>query len=99
MQLCAASSINSVVLQVVSAHSNICKQLHMPAQSGSTRVLQQMRRGYSRAAYDSLITRVRSIMPKVSMPLLSGFLQPQHAVTLVSERGCKKTAFGCSALL
>lgn len=51
--------------QVTRSHDNICKQLHMPAQSGSSRVLGKMRRGYSREAYDALIDRVRSMMPKV----------------------------------
>ncbi len=52
-------------VQVISSHSNICKQLHMPAQSGSSRVLNAMRRGYTREAYDALIDRVRGMMPKV----------------------------------
>ena len=51
--------------QVIAAHPNICKQLHMPAQSGSSAVLQRMRRGYTREAYDALIQRVRGLMPEV----------------------------------
>lgn len=52
--------------QVIASHSNICKQLHMPAQSGSTRTLERMRRGYTREAYDALIEQARSFMPQVS---------------------------------
>ena len=56
----------SLSLQVVKAHHNICKSLHMPAQSGSTRVLQSMRRGYSREAYLALVDRIRAIIPEAS---------------------------------
>ena len=53
-------------VQVVKAHHNICKVLHMPAQSGSTRVLQAMRRGYSREAYLALVDRIRAVIPQAS---------------------------------
>lgn len=58
------------VAQVIATHSNICKSLHMPAQSGSTRTLSRMKRGYTREAYDALIQRARAFMPHVSSPLL-----------------------------
>lgn len=47
----------------------------MPAQSGSTRVLSKMRRGYSREVYDQLISRVRSKIPDItiSSDFISGF--------------------------
>lgn len=53
--------------QVIAAHPNICKQLHMPAQSGSTTTLQRMRRRYSREAYDALIDRARQLLPGVAL--------------------------------
>jgi hypothetical protein len=53
--------------QVIAAHPNICKQLHMPAQSGATTTLQRMRRGYSREAYDALIDRARQLLPGVAL--------------------------------
>lgn len=46
---------------------NICKQIHLPAQSGSTRILDLMRRGYSREAYLKLVDRIRLIMPDVAL--------------------------------
>lgn len=46
-------------------HPNVCKQLHVPAQSGSTEVLARMRRGYSREAYDALVSSIRSAIPGV----------------------------------
>lgn len=63
------------VAQVIASHDNICKNLHMPAQSGSSRVLSQMKRGYTREAYDALIERVRAFMPQVSG---SGFAMVAH---------------------
>ena len=59
-------------VQVVKAHHNICKVLHMPAQSGSTRVLQSMRRGYSREAYLTLVDRIRTMIPEASPETLAG---------------------------
>ena len=53
------------VLDVIEAHPNICSHLHMPAQSGSTAMLDAMRRGYTRDAYDALIRRARQKIPQV----------------------------------
>lgn len=63
------------VLSLVAERPNICASLHLPAQSGSTTVLERMRRGYSREAYLDLITRARSIIPGVgiSTDMISGF--------------------------
>ena len=58
------------------AHTpNVCKNIHMPAQSGSTKVLQNMRRGYTREVYDNLIARVREKIPDItiSSDFISGF--------------------------
>ena len=53
-------------LQVIAARSNISRQLHMPAQSGSTAMLARMRRGYTRDAYDALVERIRAAVPGVA---------------------------------
>ena len=45
----------------------MCKQLHMPAQSGSSSMLERMRRGYTRQAYDDLVEHVRELVPGVSL--------------------------------
>jgi tRNA A37 methylthiotransferase MiaB len=67
--------------------SNVCSQLHMPAQSGNTAVLERMRRGYSRDAYLQLIEDVRSTIPDVaiSSDFISGFCgetEEEHRDTL-----------------
>ena len=54
--------------QVIAARPNVAKQLHMPAQSGSSRMLAAMKRGHDRAAYDALVQHVRTFLPQVSSP-------------------------------
>ena len=53
--------------QVIARRSNVCKQLHMPAQSGSSSMLERMRRGYTRQAYDDLVQHVRELVPGVAL--------------------------------
>ncbi|CAG9804432.1 unnamed protein product [Chironomus riparius] len=63
------------LLEVINNYPNICKSLHIPAQSGSSSVLERMRRGYTREAYLELIRDVRKIIPNVSLSsdFISGF--------------------------
>ncbi|PNJ57434.1 CDK5RAP1 isoform 5 [Pongo abelii] len=63
------------VLQLIHERENICKQIHLPAQSGSSRVLEAMRRGYSREAYVELVHHVRESIPGVSLSsdFIAGF--------------------------
>lgn len=63
------------VISAIQSHDNICKQLHMPAQSGSTNVLRRMNRGYSREAYDELVAHIRSEIPGVALStdMIAGF--------------------------
>jgi tRNA A37 methylthiotransferase MiaB len=75
------------VLHVIASRPNVCKQLHMPAQSGSTTVLERMRRGYTREAYVDLVTRARERIPgvAVSSDFIAGFCgetEDEHADTV-----------------
>ncbi|PYR39894.1 MAG: tRNA (N6-isopentenyl adenosine(37)-C2)-methylthiotransferase MiaB, partial [Acidobacteria bacterium] len=45
----------------------ICRHLHLPVQSGSTRVLEAMRRRYSRESYLDLVARIRGALPEVAL--------------------------------
>jgi tRNA-2-methylthio-N6-dimethylallyladenosine synthase len=45
----------------------VCKHMHLPVQSGSSRVLQAMRRRHTRAAYLDLIARIRDTIPEVAL--------------------------------
>ncbi len=53
----------------------ICRHLHLPVQSGSTRVLEAMRRRYTRESYLELVGRVREMMPDIALTtdLIVGF--------------------------
>jgi tRNA-2-methylthio-N6-dimethylallyladenosine synthase len=53
----------------------VCKHLHLPVQSGSTRVLGLMRRRHTREAYLDLVARIRTTIPKVqlSTDMIVGF--------------------------
>lgn len=53
---------NTDVLQLIAERPNICSQLHLPAQSGSSVVLERMRRGYTREAYLKVVERAKSII-------------------------------------
>ena len=75
------------LLTLMAERSNVCNQLHMPAQSGSTSVLQRMRRGYSREAYLQLIDDVKATIPDVALTsdFISGFCgetEEEHQETL-----------------
>lgn len=67
---------------------NVCKSIHIPAQSGNSQVLQTMRRGYTRESYIELIHHIRDICgPEtgLSSDFISGFCsetEEQHQDTL-----------------
>jgi MiaB/RimO family radical SAM methylthiotransferase len=65
----------TALLHLMASRPNICSQIHMPAQSGSTAVLSKMRRGYSREAYFELVDNIRSIVPGVALSsdFITGF--------------------------
>ncbi|KAH8318076.1 hypothetical protein KR074_006923 [Drosophila pseudoananassae] len=80
------------VLRVIRDYPNVCKQLHLPAQSGNTQVLERMRRGYSREAYLDLVDRIRSFLPNVglSSDFICGFCgeteeEFQDTVSLIQQ--------------
>ncbi|XP_055628129.1 CDK5RAP1-like protein [Toxorhynchites rutilus septentrionalis] len=55
------------LLETIAKYPNICNSFHLPAQSGSSTVLERMRRGYTREAYLSLVNEIRSIIPNVTL--------------------------------
>lgn len=63
------------VLEIIKAKPNICKSLHLPAQSGNSSVLLRMRRNYTREAYMGLVETVRSMIPEISLStdMIAGF--------------------------
>lgn len=55
------------LLYLMRDRHNICNYIHLPAQSGSSRVLERMRRGYSREAYLDLVQKIRGVVPDVGI--------------------------------
>ena len=79
--------ITDEVLYIMKKYENICKYIHLPVQSGSTRILKLMKRGYSREWYLNKIKKIKSIMPNcgISMDIISGFCsetENDHQLTL-----------------
>ncbi len=75
------------VLKVMAKHENICRHIHLPVQSGSTSVLDRMKRRYSREWYLERIAAINSILPgcTVSTDLIAGFCgetEEEHQETL-----------------
>jgi tRNA-2-methylthio-N6-dimethylallyladenosine synthase len=67
--------ITDEVLFTMKKYHNICKYIHLPVQSGSSRVLQLMNRTYTREWYLSKVARIREIMPEcsISADIIAGF--------------------------
>lgn len=67
--------ITDEVLHVMAAYPNICKYIHLPVQSGSTRILQLMNRTYTREWYMAKVNRIREILPDcgISADIIAGF--------------------------
>jgi tRNA-2-methylthio-N6-dimethylallyladenosine synthase len=63
------------VLHTMAKHKNICDYIHLPVQSGSTRILKEMNRQHTREEYMELIDSIREILPNcsISQDLITGF--------------------------
>lgn len=86
--------ITDKVLQTMKAHANICKYIHLPVQSGSTRILQLMNRTYTREWYLAKVKRIKEIMPDcaISADIITGFCtetEQDHRDTLDIMRQSK----------
>lgn len=67
--------ITDEVLYTMARHENICKYIHLPVQSGSTRILQLMNRTYTREWYMAKVKRIKEILPDcgISADIIAGF--------------------------
>ncbi len=79
--------ITDDVLHTMAKYENICKYIHLPVQSGSTRILQLMNRTYTREWYMKKIDRIRELIPDcgISADIIAGFCtetEEDHADTL-----------------
>lgn len=75
------------VLHTMARHKNICKYIHLPVQSGSTRVLERMNRQHTREEYMELVDNIHRILPDcaLSQDMITGFCgetEEDHKETL-----------------
>jgi len=57
--------ISDELIEVMAREDKICKQLHLPVQCGSDRILKAMNRSYTREKYLDIVRRVRKRMPDI----------------------------------
>jgi len=79
--------ISDEVIETMAAHPNICHHIHLPVQSGSSRMLELMRRKYDREWYLERVAKIRSVMPDCGLTtdVIAGFCsetEEDHAQTL-----------------
>ncbi|MBP6410844.1 MAG: tRNA (N6-isopentenyl adenosine(37)-C2)-methylthiotransferase MiaB [Pseudarcicella sp.] len=80
--------ITDEVLYTIKKHENICKHIHLPAQSGNDRILKLMNRTYDRAWYINRIDSIKSILGEdcaISHDMITGFCsetEEEHQDTL-----------------
>ncbi|MGI4803258.1 MAG: tRNA (N6-isopentenyl adenosine(37)-C2)-methylthiotransferase MiaB [Janthinobacterium lividum] len=79
--------ITDEVLYTMKKHDNICKYIHLPVQSGNSRVLEMMNRTYDRSWYMNRIDAIRKILPgcAISTDVITGFCsetEEEHQETL-----------------
>lgn len=80
--------ITDEVLNVMASHENICKYIHLPVQSGNSRILELMNRGYTREWYLDRVKSIRRILGEecgISSDMITGFCtetEEEHLDTL-----------------
>jgi tRNA-2-methylthio-N6-dimethylallyladenosine synthase len=86
--------ITDDVLFTIAKYENICNYIHLPVQSGSSRVLQLMNRTYSREWYIAKVNRIKEIIPNcgLSTDMITGFCtetEEDHQESLSLMRYCQ----------
>jgi len=75
------------LLKVIARYPNLCRSIHLPVQSGSTSVLERMKRRYTREHYMDRISAIRKYLPEasISTDIIAGFCgetEEEHQQTL-----------------
>jgi tRNA-2-methylthio-N6-dimethylallyladenosine synthase len=86
--------ITDDVLHTIAKYDNICNYIHLPVQSGSTRVLQLMNRTYSREWYIAKVNRIKELIPNcgLSTDMITGFCtetEEDHSESMSLMEYCK----------
>lgn len=84
--------LSDELLQLMAKHKNICKAIHLPVQSGSSRILKLMNRSYTRDWYLDRIAAIRKFMPDcaISTDIITGYSsesedEHQETVSIMKE--------------
>jgi tRNA-2-methylthio-N6-dimethylallyladenosine synthase len=83
--------ISDELLEVIASYENICRSIHLPIQSGSTRTLGMMKRSYTREWYMDRIAAIKRIIPgcAITTDIIAGFCaetEDDHEQTLSAMR-------------
>ena len=86
-------NITEEVLQTMARYENICNYIHLPVQSGSSRILQLMNRTYTREWYMDRVAAIRRIIPNcgLSTDIFAGYCsetEEDHQLSLSLMREC-----------
>ena len=81
-------------LEVIAAHKNICRHIHLPVQSGSDRILKLMNRKYTREWYLDRVAAIRRILPDCGLTtdIFVGYhseTEEDHQLSLSLMRECE----------
>lgn len=79
--------LSDELLEVMAAHTNICRSIHLPVQSGSSRLLKMMHRDYTREWYLERIDSIKKYLPgcSITTDIIAGFCsetEEDHMLTL-----------------
>jgi tRNA-2-methylthio-N6-dimethylallyladenosine synthase len=79
--------LSDKLLRTIAKHHNICKHIHLPVQSGNSRILKKMNRKYDREWYEKRITSIQNIIPEcaITTDVFCGFCtetEEEHKDTL-----------------
>jgi len=92
------AGFDEAILRAMRDLPKVCEYLHIPAQSGSDRILRAMNRRYTRSEYDAIIDRARELVPDIALAgdFIVGFpgeTEADHAasVELIRRSGYKNS--------
>ena len=84
--------LSDELIEVIASHSNICRSIHLPLQSGSDVVLKKMNRKYTLSDYLKKVEKIKKLVPEItiSTDIISGFCEEtedDHKNTLSVMKG------------
>ena len=87
--------LSDELIEVMSRRKNICRHIHLPLQSGSTRLLRKMNRHYTREDYMSLVQKLKSTIPDIAITtdIIVGFPGETEEDFTETLEVCRKACF------